>query len=149
MNVLQTRSIQVNWVNVTLPLKKGTPISMGGEISNNSNAVGIVMDNITVKPLFPSLLIMVGGDVKLNELEYTLSDEALASMDGIRFYGADGTPQPNRSLVVPKATKTKDGIVKMAEKVTAVTPAGETPTAVESAINSILTALKSAGIMES
>ena len=45
------------------------------------------------------------------------------------------------------ATADKKGLVKKAATVAAVTPAGDEPTAVETAVNGILTALKNAGIM--
>ena len=45
------------------------------------------------------------------------------------------------------ATGSKKGLVKQAANVAAVTPAGDEPTAVETAVNAILTALKNAGVM--
>lgn len=48
---------------------------------------------------------------------------------------------------LPDAAASTKGVVKQAANVAAVTPAGAEPTAVETAINDILTALKAAGLM--
>lgn len=48
---------------------------------------------------------------------------------------------------LPGATATAKGGVKLAAKVDAVVPAGQTATDCETKVNAILTALKNAGIM--
>ena len=48
---------------------------------------------------------------------------------------------------LPDAAASVKGVVKQAANVAAVTPAGDAPTALETAVNGILEALKAAGIM--
>lgn len=95
------KSIAIDWANVTLPLNAGTPVSLAGAVSNDGDAVGLVPQTYKEVPLMPEIYVLVGGDVDLNEIEDTFGDElesaAIKAMDGIRFYGADGTPAEGKS----------------------------------------------------
>lgn len=57
-----------------------------------------------------------------------------------------GTLEVTGTITAPAST-TKAGVVKQAANVAAVTPAGAEPTDLETTVNAILTALKTAGIM--
>lgn len=57
-----------------------------------------------------------------------------------------GTLEVTGTITAPAST-TKAGVVKQAANVAAVTPAGAEPTNLETTVNAILTALKTAGIM--
>lgn len=88
-------AVKMKWNSITFPLKAGTPISIGGTVANNEKAIGIVMQNVNVKPETTELLyILIGGDVLLDEVEksagITLTKEAKASMSAIRFHMKDG-----------------------------------------------------------
>lgn len=89
-------SVKMDWDNITLPLNAGTPVSLDGAIANDDTAIGIVPQTVTVKPIIPEIYILNGGDVDLDEIEAAFGDEldeaAIAAMDGIRFWGANGTP---------------------------------------------------------
>lgn len=95
VNNMVTKSVKIKWNNIDLPLKAGTPIDIGGNIANNGNAVGIIMQMIQTKPSSTdSISILVGGDVLLDEVEKSagikLTEEALHALDGIRFHLKDG-----------------------------------------------------------
>lgn len=144
------RSISIDWARVTLPLKAGSPIGLSGIVSNSANAVGIVPQTYTKRPVLDSIYIVTGGDVQLAEVQRAygsaLSADALAAMSGIRFYGADGTPTPDyvrTQYTLPAATTTALGGVKQAAAVAEA--AGDAPTAAE--FKALLDALKAAGIM--
>ena len=142
------------WSDITLPLKEGTPMNKAGKIVNGSGAAGIVPQTIAVKPVTPSINLLVGGSVSLAEVNAAygsaLTKAAKESMNGIAFFGEDGTPEPDpiyeHQIIpeVPNATKTTAGIVKMAENV--ATAAGDAPTAAE--FDALIAALIAAGIME-
>lgn len=90
-----TKPVKIKWNNIDLPLKAGTPIDIGGNIANNKNAVGIIMQTIQTKPSSTdSISILVAGDVLLDEVEkdagIKLTDAALHALDGIRFHLKDG-----------------------------------------------------------
>ena len=91
--------ITPRWSEITLPLKEGTPMSKAGKIVNSSGAAGIVPQTITVKPVVPAINLLVGGSVSLAEVNAAygsaLTKAAKESMNGIAFYGEDGTPEPD------------------------------------------------------
>ena len=91
--------ITPRWSEITLPLKEGTPMSKTGKIVNGSGAAGIVPQTITVKPVVPAINLLVGGSVSLAEVNAAygtaLTKAAKESMNGIAFYGEDGTPEPD------------------------------------------------------
>lgn len=93
------REISPIWDEITLPLKSGTPMSKNGKVANGADAIGIVPQTIDVLPVTPSINLIVGGSVSLAEVEaacgFALAKEAKESMNGIAFYGEDGTPEPN------------------------------------------------------
>lgn len=93
------REIEMNWGEITLPLKAGTPVGLNGQIANDSDAVGIVPQTVSVLPVVKSIRILVGGSVSLAEVNAAygsaLTKAAKESMSGITFYGEDGTPEPN------------------------------------------------------
>lgn len=93
------REIEMNWGEITLPLKAGTPVGLNGQIANDSDAVGIVPQTVSVLPVVKSIRILVGGSVSLAEVNAAygsaLTKAAKESMSGIAFYGEDGTPEPN------------------------------------------------------
>lgn len=145
--------VAIKWDGITLPLKEGTPISIGGNVANDGTAMGLVIVTVTEKPVVsPVIQLLVSGDVDLAEVEKSfgsaLEHSAKAAMSGIRFHKADGTidDSADSSYVLPAATKTALGGVKMAANVEA-SEAEELATLVES-FNDLLDALKDAGIME-
>lgn len=87
------QSVDIDWNNITLPLKAGTPIDKDGHIANNSNAMGIVPLTIPVRPREADIYLCVAGDVNKAEVEaasgLTLSDDAISAMKGIRFWYQD------------------------------------------------------------
>ena len=99
MNLLnyKIKPVTIDWSSITLPLLAGTPIAADGTISNDGDAIGLVIDTITVKPLFPSLYILIAGDIDESDIEYDdLDDAAIAAMGGIRIFDENG------ALVVPE-----------------------------------------------
>lgn len=106
------KSIAIDWANITLPLNAGTPVSLAGAVSNDGDAVGLVPQTYKEVPLMPEIYVLVGGDVDLNEIEDTFGDElesaAIKAMDGIRFYGTDGTPAEGKSGDEPTGNRVID-----------------------------------------
>ncbi len=150
------KPVAIRWDTVSLPLRAGTPISAAGLVANDGTAIGLVPQTVTVRPVLPELYLLTAGEVKLGEAEQasglTLSAAARRAMAWIHFVDSrGGTVDPPvyeiPAYEVPNATTTKAGIVKQAANVAAVTPAGETATALETTVNGILSALKTAGIM--
>ena len=139
------RNIPIKWNTITLPLVAGTPINFGGTVSNDGKAIGIIPQTITEKPVFADTLLLVGGDVQLCDVPYDLSSDAILAMDGIRFFGADGTPKEKPGYTLPTASTTAKGGVKMAAKVSDAT--GETDIVAQ--FNALLAAMKTAGLMAS
>ena len=173
--------VAIKWDGITLPLKEGTPISIGGNVANNGTAMGLVPVTITEKPVASDRIsILTSGDVDLAEVEKSfgsaLETSAKAAMSGIRFHKADGTIDDSADndtkytlptatsdtlggvkigngisinsgkISVAAATKTVVGGVKMAENVAASTASDVA--GVVTSLNSVLSALKAAGIME-
>lgn len=149
MNITKMMIVKARWDSFTYPVKRGTPLNAKGAVTNGATAVGIVIQDIAAKPDDPEeqLWIMTGGSAKLSELGYELSNDAMRNMNGIVFYGADGTPAVDPVYVpytLPAASADAIGGVKMAANV--ADAAGEAPTAEE--FKALLDALKEAGIME-
>lgn len=103
------KKLKMDWKNITLPLRAGTPVSAEGVVANTSDAIGMIPENITTKPLMKTIYVLVGGDVDIDfaEAAYgsTISDAAKEAMAGIRFYNADGsvympTPEPPLGALV-------------------------------------------------
>ena len=100
------KSVTIDWANVTLPLKEGSPVSAAGVVANTEDAIGIVQQTVSVLPVIPEIYVLVGGDVDLAEIEASFGDEleeaAINAMDGIRFY-EDGTPVEDSEVAKIKA----------------------------------------------
>lgn len=146
MQITKTISVKAKWDTFIYPLQAGTPLNMHGSVANNATAVGIVPQTISKKPDADEwLYIMTGGSVDLGEVAYSITEDAIKALSGITFYGADGTPaaDPYEEYVLPAATKTALGGVKMAENV--ADAEGDAPTAAE--FKALLDALIAAGIM--
>lgn len=126
------------------PVKAGTPLDLAGNEANSSAAVGIVPQTITERPAMGKVTLLVGGDVELAEVEKeygaALTEAAVKAMHGINFYRPDGHIA---GAVVPAASLSAAGVVKMAANVAET--AGEAPTAAE--FKALLDALITAGIM--
>ena len=93
MNILNAKykTQPMKWDSITFPLLQGTPINADGEISNDEDAIGMVTETFTARPLLPALSIVIAGDIEEKEIVYELSDAAVAAMSGIRIYNADGS----------------------------------------------------------
>lgn len=107
------REVVMDWSNITLPLKAGTPISAAGEVANTASAIGLNPDKVIEQTPMPrSIFILDAGDVDLAEVEtlsgLTLTDACKHALDGIRFHKADGTVEDN---VLPASTTTDEGKV--------------------------------------
>lgn len=106
------QSVAMVWGDITLPLKAGTPVSLSGAVANTKNAIGIVPQTYTKRPLMDSIYILVGGAVDKTECEaaygssYTTA--AIQAMDGIEFY-YQGTPVKVSDL--PSVTGSDNGKV--------------------------------------
>ena len=99
MNLLnyKIKPVTIDWSSITLPLLAGTPIGADGTIQNDGDAIGLVIDTITVKPLFPSIYVLIAGDIDEGDIEYeTLDDTAIAALRGIRIFDSNG------AVVVPE-----------------------------------------------
>lgn len=86
MRVTNTALVAMQWNILDLPILKGTPISMYGVLSNDENAIGIVMEQINFKTDDALFSVMNGGMVDLSELDYKLSEEAMGALAGITFF---------------------------------------------------------------
>ena len=149
MRIDRTASVKMRWDTFTFPIKVGTPINQNGVLANDGSALGIVPETIRRKPDTDGYAyIMTGGQIDLSEIGYTsLSAAAMRNMNGIMFFGGDGTPSVDPvydQYELPAATTDAIGGVKMAENVAEA--AGEAPTAAE--FKALLDALIEAGIME-
>ena len=110
MKILQTKTVPGLWSAYTFPLKPGTPIDKDGAVSNDGDAIGIVMETIAKAPDTKSdmLSILIGGYVDAGELGYELSDAAVQAMQGITIYDANGTGMSN---ALPAVTTDDNGKV--------------------------------------
>ena len=84
------KKVTIDWANVTLPLKEGSPVSSAGVVANSGSAFGIVPQNYFAEPLEKSIYVLVGGHVDLNEIETlygsSYDDAAISALNGIHFY---------------------------------------------------------------
>lgn len=149
MRITNTASVKMRWDAFTFPIKVGTPVNQNGALANNGSALGIVPETIRRKPDVNGYArLMTGGQIDLAEIGYTdLSVAAMRNMNGITFFGGDGTPSVDpvyEQYELPAATKSAIGGVKMAENVAEA--ASTVPTAAE--FKALLDALIEAGIME-
>ena len=149
MRIDKSASVRMRWDTFDYPIEVGTPINQNGILANNGNAIGIVPRAIKRKPDADGYTyIMTGGAIDLAEIDYSsLSVDAMRNMNGIVFYGSDGTPSVDpvyNQYELPAATKSAIGGVKMAENVAEA--ASTAPTAAE--FKALLDALIEAGIME-
>jgi len=150
----QYKSVEIS-AAVTFPLKAGTPISIGGNVANDANAIGIVPKTIALRPLTGKAYILTAGDVELAEVEKeygsALTAEAKAAMNGIRFFGDYGADphylKKDDAYLLPAATETAIGGVKMAEAATKLDPENATAEDCATAFNGLLDLLIAAGIM--
>lgn len=87
--------IDIDWSDITPPLKEGSPMALDGTISNDGDAIGLVTQYVIKTPNTNSVRLLVGGDVDLEEVEAAFGDEledaCKAALDGIRFHLADGS----------------------------------------------------------
>ena len=116
------KGVKIKWDSITLPLKEGTPINIGGNIANNGTAIGLVPQNYFVRPLTSDEIdILVGGDVELAEVEkvsgVTLESSAKAGMSGIKFYkpngAVDDSADADTKYTLPKAAADTLGGIKV------------------------------------
>jgi len=138
--------INLKWDSITLPLKAGTPVDAGGSIANNGRAAGIIPQTIKERPVFDGVLVLIGGDVQLDEVRVSypdLSDSAIYAMSGINFYDQHHAAVRKPGYTLPAATADAIGGVKMAASV--ADASGDAPTAEE--FNSLLSSLRTAGII--
>lgn len=143
MQITKLMSVKAAWESFSFPIKAGTPVNIHGALSNSAAAIGIVPQPIKVKPNDENIYIMTGGSADAAEIDFpSLSTDAKKNMNGITFYGSDGTPDVD-PYVLPAATETTLGGVKMAANVAEA--AGSEPTAAE--FKALLDALIEAGIM--
>lgn len=93
MNILNAKYItqKIDWSSITFPLLPGTPISAAGQVSNDSDAIGIVTEKYAAEPYLPCINILVAGDVDASEILYELSDAAKEVLVGIRIFSTDGS----------------------------------------------------------
>ena len=144
------RAINIAWAGITLPLKQGTPISKAGAIANTADAIGIVPQTINERPLMDSIMLLVGGDVDLAEVNACYGSELTAaakgSMSAIRFWTEDGPDDSADSA--PAATTEAAGSVKQAANIPELTSDSSTIALLRADVNTLLAALKAAGIME-
>ena len=109
------KSIWMDWDNITLPLKAASPVSADGVVANNNQAIGLVPQTVTVRPVIPELYILVAGDVSGAEAEATYgtpyTDEAIEAMDGIRFMDYNGSSAMNIPERVSAIEATEDDMV--------------------------------------
>jgi len=145
MQITKLMSVKAAWESFSFPIKAGTPVNIHGALSNSAAAIGIVPQPIKVKPNDENIYIMTGGKVDAAEIDFpSLATDAKRSMNGITFYGSDGTPEIDPVYDAPTAaTETTLGLVKMAANVAEA--AGSAPTAAE--FKALLDALIEAGIM--
>ena len=84
------KKVTIDWANVTLPLKEGSPVSSAGVVANSGSAFGIVPQAYKEEPLEKSIYVLVGGHVDLNEIETlygsSYDDAAISALNGIHFY---------------------------------------------------------------
>lgn len=139
MKIENATSIRLQWDGITLPILKGTPISLAGEISNDEDAAGIIPETVYAKPPTEYVYMMTGGSAYVSELGYELSEAAMQAMRGILFLTSSGPSE----ITYPDASATEKGMVLQAENVPDAE--GEAPTAAE--FKALLDALKDAGIM--
>lgn len=146
------KAIDIAWSTITLPLKEGTPISLDGEVANTADAIGIVPQTIKQRPLMDSIMLLVGGDVELAEVNASFGSELTAaakgSMSAIRFWTADGTPDDSADNTPAAATTETAGTVKQAANIPELTSDSSTIALLRADVNTLLEALKEAGIME-
>ena len=92
------KKVTIDWANVALPLKEGSPVSSAGVVANSGSAFGIVPQNYFAEPLEKSIYVLVGGHVDLDEIETLFGDEyddaAIEALNGIHFY-KDGEAVPS------------------------------------------------------
>ena len=93
MKIIATKSVKGLWDTYTYPLVPGTPINKDGEVSDDTDAIGIVMETIYQKPdnIKDQLAILTGGFVEASEIAYELGESAKAAIKGVTFFKADGS----------------------------------------------------------
>lgn len=147
------KAVKMKWSGITFPLKEGTPVNIGGNVANDGTAIGLVAGTVYVEPVASDgLYILVGGDVELAEVEkksgITLASAAKAAMSGIRFYKPNGSVDDSADSTPGPATADEPGIMKQAENIPELTSDSNTIALLREDINTLLAALKEAGIME-
>ena len=110
------KKVTIDWANVTLPLKEGSPVSSAGVVANSGSAFGIVPQAYKEEPLEKSIYVLVGGHVDLNEIETlygsTYDDAAISALNGIHFY-KNGASVPSASgggTLVVTQTETQEDV---------------------------------------
>lgn len=77
------KAVQMRWGTFTFPVAEGTPVSAAGVEANSGDAIGIIPQSFTDRPLVPNCYILVSGTV--SGCGYNLSDDAVNAMSGIDF----------------------------------------------------------------
>lgn len=92
------KAVQMRWDTFTFPVAEGTPVSAAGIEANSGDAIGIIPQSFTGRPLVPNCYILVSGDV--DGIGYDLSSDAIKAMSSIHFLGkpaAEGGGLPSVS----------------------------------------------------
>lgn len=133
------KQLALDWANIELPLKMGSPVSSAGVVANNGDAIGLVPSTFTEVPPMPGVYVIVGGDMVLKEVEacfgYPLTTAAKGNMSAIRFIKPDGT--------IDDSADSKQGAVLPNQADSTATSV----TNLKGDFNDLLAALKTAGIM--
>ena len=135
-----TANVTVTWKAGQSVLYAGTPLDQNGNIANNSDAYGILAEDLFL-PNRQATVITAGEWTENPACGIVLSDACKKKLSGITF-----TP-PVVDYVTKEdlATTSVAGLVKMAEAV-ADSEEETSPTTAE--FNALLSALRTAGIME-
>lgn len=115
----KVKKITVDWANIDADtVDAGTPMGNDGQVHNDAEAIGMLMNRIT-KPWDGTCDVLVAGFVDVAEVAVELADAAINAMHGIRFV-EDGVilPLPIESSSLPKASADALGAVKVGETMT-------------------------------
>lgn len=140
-----TATVNVAWRRGQSLIAAGTPLDSAGNIANNSDAYGIVAEDLNV-PNRTATVITAGEwdeDYGYSRSGIALSDEAKIALSSITF------KHPPVVYLTPEdvkpATTEKAGVVKMAASV-ADSEEETAPTTAE--FNGLLAALRTSGALE-
>ena len=91
MKIEKTVSVNMKWDTFTFPIKKGTPIGADGTLQNDSDAIGLVMEDLNESERYSGMpcYIMTGGYADLEEISTSygeLTNDCIRALRGIVFY---------------------------------------------------------------